>query len=162
MDDYLTEEQLKDITIQQFINDISSPEYMNRVTSARKDEETGYLYDDARVFLQGSCQLFALALNQIYGYSAYKISEGAPRHWFCKKTIEGTVYYIDVRGITTDFFVFKETLPYLNPSEDTSVVYNIAKEQPVEEIDKIGLDFALWIINNNKRFYDVNGCGFVI
>ncbi len=63
-------------------------------------------YEDASYFLQGSCELFALALHQEFGFKVYTIPTKISFHCFCKSNYNGAEVYIDVRGATTDFNEF--------------------------------------------------------
>lgn len=65
------------------LHDISNKKYEE---TNPDDFEDGYNpYENASVFLHGSCQLFALALQRKYGYSAWNLQvEGNTHaHYFC-------------------------------------------------------------------------------
>lgn len=119
-------------------------------------EEEYNPYDNAWVFLHGSCQLFALALQRKYGYTALnlQVDESPHAHYFCKSSYEGKEVYIDVRGITADLneviskFVFKKKYKI--------VPYDFAEERVLSKADKHGLEFAEQIINDYSYFYDVS------
>lgn len=73
-------------------------------------------YEDAsaHIFLMGSCNLFALALNEKFGYALCQIDKGTSHHYFCitecvDNNSEKKYPLIDVRGMTTDFFKFRRT-----------------------------------------------------
>lgn len=59
-------------------------------------------------FLHGFCNIFAEVLNAKYGYPIYVIIDdnGYCVHCFCVNIVNGVNYYIDVRGITTDYIEF--------------------------------------------------------
>lgn len=61
-------------------------------------------YRNANDFLHGSCDIFSVVLNNIYGYSVYEVvgENGTSIHWFTIKKVHGRTFYIDVRGATTD------------------------------------------------------------
>lgn len=63
-------------------------------------------YDGAHDFLQGSCQLFSLALHKKFGYEAFEIQGKNGVYYFCRSTHNGQPIYIDIRGATTDFNEF--------------------------------------------------------
>ncbi len=113
-------------------------------------------YDDAWIFLHGSCQLFALALQRKYGYLAVnlQINGNSNAHYFCQSSYKGKTVYIDVRGITTDLndviseFIYKDY--------DYKIIkYNFGEER-LSKADEHGLKFAEQIIEDNPEFYDVN------
>ena len=155
--DYLDQELLKKITFDLYLNSISSQENKTKIieTIGQYNKVNEWVYENADDFRQGSCQLFALALHHIFGYSSYIINEDSSNHYFCKKSCGGTTYYIDVRGITTDFNRFSESLSFLHPKLDTSTIYRIEDEMPDEKIHLIGLGFARWIIKTNPVLYKI-------
>ena len=71
-----------------------------------KDEE--FPYDSARQFLNGSCNIFSLSLKKILNYTPYIIEgrNGICFHSFCQIYRECKWYYVDARGITTNFEEF--------------------------------------------------------
>lgn len=64
----------------------------------------------AECLLRGSCQAFALKVEEILGYKAFIIREcgGKGHHVFCQATIDGKNAFIDARGVTTSFDEFME------------------------------------------------------
>lgn len=64
----------------------------------------------ADCLLWGSCQAFALKVEEILGYEAFIIEEfnGKGHHVFCQATFEGKNAFIDARGVTTSFDEFME------------------------------------------------------
>lgn len=111
-------------------------------------------YEYADVFLHGSCQLFALELHNRYGYEGLnlQVPGNENRHFFCTTNVGGKDVYIDVRGITDnlddliDEFVF----------DDYEIVeYDFSDEKNLSEADKVGLDFARQIIDNNRELYEI-------
>lgn len=64
----------------------------------------------AECLLRGSCQAFALKVEEILGYKAFIIQEygGKGHHVFCQATIDGKNAFIDARGVTTSFDEFME------------------------------------------------------
>ena len=67
-------------------------------------------YDTARLLLCGSCHLFALSLNKIFGYTPYIIEgiTGGGFHAFCQIYRNMKWYYVDARGITSSFSEFMD------------------------------------------------------
>lgn len=63
------------------------------------------IYEDADIFLHGSCHIFASELNRKYNYDVFQLTDGEGRgiHWFCQTIFQGKKIYVDVRGMT-DFF----------------------------------------------------------
>ena len=64
----------------------------------------------AECLLRGSCQAFALKVEDILGYKAFIIQEygGKGHHVFCQATLNGKNAFIDARGVTTSFDEFME------------------------------------------------------
>lgn len=60
--------------------------------------------------LRGSCQAFALKIEEILGYKAFIVEErdGNGHHVFCSANLNGKTAYIDARGVTTSFDEFFE------------------------------------------------------
>ena len=150
---YLSKEDLCSITLESFIDELPAKrqqEYQDLLSGNEND----LAYSDATVFRQGSCELFALALRQEFGYSAYELSEGSSVHYFCKESVDNKLYYVDIRGITTDFNIFNRT-SYSSFSRDSSTVCIIEKFSPKEGIHMLGLYFAKWIIAKNRHLYEI-------
>ena len=117
-----------------------------------------YLYTDAGVFLHGSCQLFALALYEEFGYEIYEIRniDDIMVHVFCKSTYRGQDVYIDIRGVTTSCVdCFSEF------SGDLRRGYYITKRNIEEdrglddEGEETGYSFAQAIVREYHTYYDV-------
>lgn len=73
-------------------------------------DDEDFPYTVAWQLLRGSCNLFALSLQNILGYTPY-IIEGDNKkgfHAFCQIYKKGTWYYIDARGVTTSFDEFMD------------------------------------------------------
>lgn len=120
------------------------------------EDAIDYHYETADIFLHGSCQLFSLALHNIFGYDAYKITwDGLHKHYFCMIDLDKTKIYIDVRGMTTDFNEFVRTfcpgLLYIPYSIEPQ---NIAEDEDLNaEGDVTGYAFANEIIERYQSFY---------
>lgn len=162
MHTYLSEKDLSNIKRDQFISQMSNKGKKQKAIEffiTRQDDfELDCYYSNADCFRQGSCQLFALALHDTFGYTVYEISDNLSKHWFCKKTIGKDTFYIDVRGITNDFCAFIATLEYLYCAVDTSFEYCILQDTPDKDdyVHQFGLEFAKWIIDRDRQFYDVD------
>lgn len=158
LNNLLSENQLKTITMEQFKKEYNQGINMKFTTDfsfdVLNDEEVGCLYDDSDVFRQGSCQLFALALQRRYNYQAYEL-ENQGIHWYCKGPVGRDDLYIDVRGICDDIEIFTTTLMMPTITEDSSVKYCVEQDAPTREIDKLGLAFAEWIIQKNESRYKI-------
>ena len=114
-------------------------------------------YENAHVFLMGSCNLFALALNEKFGYALCQIDKGSSHHYFCiteyvDKNGEKQYPLIDVRGMTTDFLKFRRT-----SCVPTAAVEDVEKMVIDEGLasDVIGIEYAKRIIERHPEFYDV-------
>ena len=64
----------------------------------------------AGCLLRGSCQAFALKVEEILGYKSFIIESrnGKGHHVFCQATLDGKNAFIDARGVTTSFDEFME------------------------------------------------------
>lgn len=82
-------------------------DYDGHLTLIDDDEEH---LTSADCLLWGSCQAFALKVEEILGYEAFIIEERErPRfHAFCQAYLNGKKAYIDARGVTTSFDEFME------------------------------------------------------
>lgn len=110
-------------------------------------------YTDASDFLMGSCQLFAIELNEKYGYPIYEINlNGQLIHCFCKVQENDTTYYIDVRGITTDFTEFMSEVNVLASANFKIKEY---ADESLDEWDEVGLRFARLLIERNPEYYEI-------
>lgn len=137
--------------------DIRNPKYETTNLDDFEGEENPYEY--ANVFLKGSCQLFALALHEKYGYVCLNLqAESSPHtHYFCKANYMGKDVYIDIRGITANLNDIIST--FIAGKEYDIVDYDFRDEKVLSKADKHGLEFAEHIINIHPDFYNVNGLG---
>ena len=117
-----------------------------------------YLYTSARLFLQGSCNLFALALYEEFGYEVYEVRDCENRlvHVFCKSKYQGQDVYIDVRGVTTNFAeCFCEFSNRMNRGYVIGL-RDIEEDKCLEdEGDKTGYPFAKAVLAKYRGYYDV-------
>lgn len=121
-----------------------------------ENDHDGFSYEDADVFRMGSCQLFSLALNQTLGLPAYELLSEDNRfiHAFCSFDYLGKQAYVDVRGATTDITEFLSGL-YIDfskkllcfPQNTTAEIERLTPDE------KLGYDFALYVIQKNPSFY---------
>lgn len=138
-------------TIKERLNNITFEDIMGY--KPPDDEE--FIYYDAEIFLNGSCQLFSYALMEKLGYSPYKIEDKNHVHYFCQASYQKKRVYIDVRGMTSDFGEFLQSSCI---SDDEAIVITpqeISNKDLFEiEQDKMwGLPFARAIIERDKTYY---------
>ena len=113
------------------------------------DYESDSPYDDARIFLQGACIVFAHVLHNKYGYKMFKIYNGDTFHVFCMK--DGVEQqYIDVRGITTSFSDFEADL-LGEYTEDMIAPFTDAVDD--EYMYEEGCAFAEYLIESKNYYY---------
>ena len=116
------------------------------------------LYDDAQVFVNGSCHLFAYALNDEYGYDIVEIKGtkcNAQHHYFCRVDLDEKTVYLDVRGATTCCYKFLNELGY-NENDNFIVHSRVEFEKDLsEEGAKFGYGFAKYIIHTYPQNYDL-------
>ena len=121
-------------------------------------DDIEFPYDTARSLLCGSCHLFALSLGKAFGYTQYIIEgiSGGGFHSFCQICRYKRWFYVDARGITSDFgefmdeaktFVSGEYIIRQVTSEDIKDWEN--EERYLEE----ALAFAEAIIQKYKECY---------
>lgn len=153
------EDELGEITRDQFLQDILSLKEQGEILQVIETDSDQYYVSDANDFKQGLCQLFALALHDIFGYNTFLFKNGSSSHYFCKAAFETEILYIDVRGIISDFQRFISFL-VLDDRErkDTSTEYDIDQERPsINQLaDIMAYSFAKWIIEKRKNLYDVD------
>lgn len=136
--------------------------HLETIKNNRKDYDISP-YLDAQIFLLGSCDLFALALNKEYGFKPYAFvpleNEEGLIHCFCVSDYLGRPAYVDVRGVTTDFeeliFPFKE----LREFEFKLIPFDLTETQKLEaEGAEIGFEFAQNIIERYHSYYEHSNC----
>ena len=151
-----------EINVIKSLRSVKNEDY-SKIQCEDKDA-TDYLYIDSEIFLHGSCNLFALALHDEFGYDVYEIrnNENKMRHVFCKSTYQGQEVYIDIRGITTDLnecmFEFKTNF-YNCVCNGTYCITPRNLEEDIyleNEGDKTGYLFAKTIIKRFYQYYDVS------
>lgn len=125
------------------------------VMGCKTPDDEEFIYDDAEIFLNGSCQLFSYALMEKFGYAPYKIEDSNHVHYFCQASYQGKQVYIDVRGMTTDFGEFLQS-SCISDNEATAIAPQEISDEELFEIeqDKIwGLPFAKAIIERDIACY---------
>lgn len=159
---FLTEEQLRAICFETFENDILHGAQFRTLNGIcfkdalkSEDDHDSIPYTSADDFRQGSCELFALTLQQNYQYQVYELSDGFSVHCFCKTAVDGKSAYIDVRGITFDFKTFVHELN-VSAEWDSSVLYDTDRIDLESVVNKVGIAFAEWIIKNARDRYDIS------
>ena len=138
------------------LSKVPNPQFVDPEDDA---SEFHNVYEDASIFLQGSCHLFSLALHQEFGYDAFEIRKGTSCHFFCQATYQGKSIYIDVRGATTGWEEFLSGV--LGDFHDQAEITH----QDIEEIAKLndpddlyaedGLAFAKYLIHEHPEYYDI-------
>ncbi|MBE2989098.1 hypothetical protein IMK14_00255 [Sneathia sp. DSM 16630] len=145
LNEYFCKEDLEQISIKEYLGTDKS------ITELVNDIDSDFVLDNADVFKQGVCQLFAYALNQKFNYPVFIITVDERFHIFCK--LEDGKYYIDVRGITLDFekFIKGTEVPYM--PVDISVPYSFVEEDFNGEYHYTGLLFAKAVIYEDEERY---------
>lgn len=111
------------------------------------DEDSFYIEEDEKIsiFLKGYCTAFAIALNKIFKYPVYKVNGGT--HYYCKKVLNDSCFYIDVRGVTEDSDSF---LSFFESSKNDEKIDENNSRYEDENID-IAIEYAEAFI---KKYYD--------
>lgn len=116
------------------------------------------LYYSARIFLQGSCHLFALALHEHFGYDVYEVDnfEGKLAHVFCKGQYMGREVFIDVRGITTDIDECFEEFNCFLHYDYHIIPHDISIDRQLPDSgDETGFRFAKWLVKEYEKLYSL-------
>ena len=120
-------------------------------------DDDEFPYGSAYLLLCGSCHIFADSLKKILGYTPYIIEQIDRKgfHAFCQVYRNGSICYVDARGITSSFDEFMEVAEQfvkgkyiIRPAEDADL--NAA---PSEDYYKEGSDFADAVIEKYKECY---------
>lgn len=88
-------------------------------------------------FLHGYCNEFAYMLNEKYGYPVFEIKDekGKLVHSFTRLVKDNVYYFIDIRGITTDYHEFiSEFEDWID--EETSIENTFLVDLSKEEVRK--------------------------
>ena len=126
-------------------------------------DDDEFPYCTAHELLRGSCHIFSLGLQKVFGYTPYIIEGKNKRsfHSFCQiyKFQKHIWYYIDARGVTTSFDEFMDVAKEFVSDEYTIRQMN---EEDIKELKKddnyyeIALDFAVAVIERYKEYYTVS------
>lgn len=107
-------------------------------------------YVDAWIFLHGSCDLFAYALHQHFGFQIYELKDDDKLiHCYCKLNYCEMEIYVDVRGATTDKKAFFSE--FKNGKEE--ICKDVQCIDINAEFAKEGLEFADKIIMKYRNYY---------
>lgn len=141
------------IDAEQALNDI----VCETVLDIEEWENLNHPYQHLSIFLHGSCQLFALALNKKYGYPVYEILQnGEMVHSFCIMPYLRQKMYIDIRGATSDFEDFMRGVCIIDGKEYSLRLRNIQEDERLNnEWDDIGYAFARAIIEKFSEYYEL-------
>lgn len=146
--DYYNKSDLSKLTILQFSEQLKDSKSINLEQLVETDER--FVFDNADVFRQGVCQIFAYALHKRFGYKVYEIRIEIGCHIFCKTSDN---QYVDVRGITNSFkeFILGTEVP--NIEEDNSEIYTFTDEDFSCYYCDIALGFANALIDSDIERY---------
>lgn len=138
-------------------------QHLRTIENSRKDYEVIAPYFDAQIFLRGSCDLFALALNKEFGFKAYAFVPLDYRdgviHCFCVSSYLGRPAYVDVRGVTTDFEELLCPFEELRRFDFQLVPFNLEETQKLEDDSaEIGFEFAQNVIKKYRSYYERSNC----
>lgn len=149
--EYLSKEELQAVSIHKY-DDLLNEKYgTTKVEEMVAADGTEFVLDDADIFRQGVCQLFAYALREKFGYKVFKLQSGVSFHIFCKSD-DGTEY-IDVRGKTKSFKTFVDGSELIYTDTDDSEEYVFEESDLAEPFYDIGIMFAEAIIHDNPERY---------
>lgn len=123
-------------------------------------DDDDFPYWSAWSLLCGSCELFALALQEMLGYNPYVIegTNGTGFHAFCQIYKNGKWYYVDARGITSCFNEFMDVAKIFVKNEyiirpvSATDIDEWKKEDEYGDI-KAGLSFAKAVIEKYQLHY---------
>ena len=146
----------RNIPPEDFLADIRNPMW-----SIDLNEECGQ-YNDASIFLQGACHLFAYVLNEQLGYTIFEIRYGRCCHYFAHAETNGESIYVDVRGGTSDWLQFLSGLKYF-PDSTNVIKREVPSNEICEELKKckangpetFGYRFAVHVIEKLAVFYTI-------
>lgn len=146
---FYNESDLRKITILQFSKQLADSKSVKNLEGLLEKDEH-FIFDNADIFRQGVCQLFAYALQQKFGYKVYEIRAGTAFHIFCK-TLDNQ--YVDVRGMTPSFseFICGLNIPHID--NDTSVAYSFPNSDFNGDYHNVALVFANALIESDLPRY---------
>lgn len=121
-------------------------------------------------FLHGLCWVFALVLNEIYGYrivAFHDPNDGSLIHAYCETKIDRRTLYVDVRGCTDNYKEFMEDfddwIDYdmegnpVGKIKTFATVKKALKKSPgyMQKIDKKHIKAAKNIIKKYRGYYEI-------
>lgn len=115
------------------------------------DEIVENPYSTAEQLHMGSCDLFALALHEEFGYEMFRVDYQNSFHMFCRTEKDGKTIFIDASGMS-------ENVHDLQPGKH----FNIEDAYSVENLvfedgwDEVGIRFARCFIHRFSEYYDVD------
>ena len=137
--------------------------HLETIKNPRNDKDTINPYLDAQIFLRGSCDLFALALNKEFGFKPYAFvppdNKDGLIHCFCVSSYLGRPAYVDVRGVTTDFEELISPFEELREFEFQLIPFDLHETEKMEaDGAEIGFEFAQRIIGAYHSYYKQSNC----
>ena len=109
-------------------------------------------YEDATIFLHGSCDIFAYALNLNFGYDiCYAFDKYCNKnvHYYCEINYCEKKYYVDIRGI----YKTEDALLYEFCGKEWIIKKVKYSQNLSDEFIDIGFLFAVAILNKYRRYY---------
>lgn len=111
----------------------------------------------AHCLLCGACNIFALALRDVFGYQPYIIEQVKDYgfHAFCQKYNNGKWLYVDARGVTSSFDELMDAAKMFVHGEYIIRPVTIKDENDWKEDTflKKELEFAKYVIENYPECY---------
>lgn len=141
-----------------FSNALGEIDYSDRF-ECPDDDEGAFIFSSAEYLLRGECGCFALALQDIFGYTPYVIESADDKgfHAFCLAKRNGRFYYIDARGVTTNFDEFMLVASEFVRGE---YIIKVATKEDAEswkrgEFYEYAFSFSKALINDCREYYTV-------
>ena len=133
------------------------------IKNPRNDYNIIAPYLDAQIFLRGSCDLFAFALNKEFGFKPYAFvpldNKDGLIHCFCVSSYLGRPAYVDVRGVTTDFEELIFPFEALRNFGFQLIPFDLKETEKLEtDGAEIGFEFAQKIIETYHSYYKQSNC----
>lgn len=112
-----------------------------------------YIDESGTIFLDGSCNLFAKQLHEVFNYHVFEVSNNKGCHWYCTTEYNHKKMYIDVRGATSDFDVFSSRYSFIKSQINPKPHFHDELSFRDEPWRETGILFAISIIDANRTFY---------
>lgn len=121
-------------------------------------DDDEFPYSSAHELLRGSCHIFALGLEKVFGYTPYIIEgkNGRGFHSFCQVYNRRTWLYIDARGMTSSFDEFMDVAKEFVTDEYTIrpvAATDIDEWKKDDEYYDLALEFAVALIKKYSDYY---------